>query len=148
MRSSDSRRQIPVILQNCTAGWEAQRSWSFEYFLGLGGGEETWRTDFIDNLDIIQLWGQKGGSGQWAVGTLRADCCFTAEHITGQLVSNIISNNGSVRIFEVLGRKRARQTSRAGDKTFQLKERLMSDYSKPDPIPPGERTVLVVSDGQ
>ena len=56
-----SRRQIPVILQNCTAGWEAQRSWSFDYFLGLGGGEETWRTDFIDNLDILQLWGQKGG---------------------------------------------------------------------------------------
>ena len=55
------RRQIPVILENCTAGWEAQRSWSFDYFLGLGGGEETWRTDFIDNLDILQLWGQKGG---------------------------------------------------------------------------------------
>ena len=129
-----SRRQTPVILQNCTAGWEAQRSWSFDFFLGLGGGDETWRTDFIDNLDILQLWGQKGGD----TDRVTADCYFTAEHLTGQLVANIIRNNGTVRIFEVLGRKRARETSRLGDKTFHLKERLMSDYSKPGPIPPGE----------
>ena len=113
------RRQIPVILENCTADWEAQRSWSFKYSLGLGGGAETWRTDYIDNLDIIQLWGQQ-------------------EHITGQQVENIMRNNGTVRVFEMLGRKRAKEARRTGDRTFRLKERLMSDYSKPGPIPSGE----------
>ena len=61
----------------------------------------------------------------------------TTERISGQLVSQIIRNNGSVRIFEVLGRKRAREAGRVGDQTFRLKERLMSDYARPGPIPPG-----------
>ena len=47
-------------------------------------------------------------------------------------------NNGTVRVFEMLGRKRAKEARRAGDRTFRLKERLMSDYSKPGPIPSGE----------
>ena len=67
---------------------------------------------------------------------------FPAEHITGQQVSQIMNNNGTVRIFEVLGRKRAREARRAGDNTPRLKERLMSEYSKPGPIPPGKNTRL------
>ena len=136
-----SRRQIPVILENCTAGWEAQRSWSFDYFLGLGGGEETWRTDFIDNQEILQLWGQKGAN---VPGVALTNWYVTTERISGQLVSQIIRNNGSVRIFEVLGRKRAREAGRVGDQTFRLKERLMSDYARPGPIPPGDYCDLVV----
>ena len=54
------RRQEPVILENCTSLWEAQHSWTFSSLLGLGGGKETWRTDFITNQEMMQLWGQKG----------------------------------------------------------------------------------------
>ena len=71
---------------------------------------ETWRTDFINNMGILNLWGQK-------------------EHIQGRLISDIIKNNGSVRMFEVLGRKRS--------KLFgpDVKTRLMEDYSKPEALP-------------
>ena len=81
-------------------------------------------------------------SGHRKVGTVTVtDSTLSycpAEHITGRQVSEIMRNNGTVRVFEMLGRKRAKEARRAGDRTFRLKERLMSDYSKPGPIPSGE----------
>ena len=54
------RRQVPVILEGCTTHWPAQNSWTFDSLLELGGGKETWRTDYITNQHIMNLWGQKG----------------------------------------------------------------------------------------
>ena len=81
-----------------------------------------------------------GTLGTLGTVTDSTPCYFSAEHITGQQVSQIMNNNGTVRIFEVLGRKRAQEARRAGDNTLRLKERLMSEYSKPGPIPPGKNS--------
>ena len=99
-----------MMMVNCTNQWPAQTSWTFDKFLSEGDGLETWRTDFINNMDIINLWGQK-------------------EHIQGRLISEIMRNNGSVRMFEVLGRRRSKMFGP------DIKTNLMEDYSKPDALP-------------
>ena len=101
------------MLVNCTQNWPARTSWSFDKFLTINGGQELWRTDFISNHDILQLWGQK-------------------EHIPGNLISQIRTNNGSVRLFEVLGRRRSKYDK---DNEYHFKTQLMEDYERPSPIP-------------
>ena len=59
------RRQVPVILENCTSQWAAKH-WTFSSLLGLGGGNQIWRTDFITNHQMMQLWGQKGDTHCWS----------------------------------------------------------------------------------
>ena len=101
------------MLVNCTQDWPAATSWSFDKFLTHKDGLETWRTDYISNHDILQLWGQK-------------------EYISGQLISQIIANNGSVRLFEVLGRRRSKYDKEG---KHHFKTQLMKDYARPTPIP-------------
>ena len=50
-------------------------------------------------------------------------------------------NNGTIRIYDSLGRKRAMERSRGGEMAG-VKERMMMDYDRPAPIPQGR--VLVV----
>ena len=132
------RRQEPVILENCTSLWEAQHSWTFSSLLGLGGGKETWRTDFITNQEMMQLWGQKGEAQTQLLASN-----FLSEFLSGETVANIIRDNGTVRVFEVLGRKAAQERVRRGEVTRGLKERMMEDYEKPGPIPQGETVCRV-----
>ena len=110
------RKQQPVILVNCTKDWEAQKTWTFEKFLNDGDGWSTWRTDYIDNHIFFQTYGQK-------------------EFITGKQIESIMNNNGSVRLFEVLGQRREWKSKRDGRIEHNSKTRLMSDYSRPEPIP-------------
>ena len=108
-----------MILTNCTDSWPAATTWTFDRFLSAGGGHETWRTDFISDHDILHMWGQK-------------------EHIPGHLISDIWRRNGTFRIFEVLGRGRARKDR---DNVHKYKTKLMRDYDKPQPVPEGRYTV-------
>ena len=110
------RKQQPAILVNCTKDWPAQNTWTFQKFLREKDGKSSWRTDFIDNHNFFQTYGQK-------------------EYITGKQIESIINNNGSVRLFEVLGRRRAWKSKREGITDFNTKSKLLEDYSSPQPIP-------------
>ena len=110
------RKQKPAILVNCTKDWPAQKTWTFKRFLKDGDGLSLWRTDFIDNHNFFQTFGQK-------------------EFISGNQIESIIKNNGTVRLFEVLGRRRLWKSSRERNTDENSKSRLLEDYSTPHPIP-------------
>ena len=103
------RREIPVILVNCSESWKAAKSWTFDKFLTASQGQEKWRTDYYQD----QKWGKN-------------------EHISGQKISDIVIKNGTFRIFEILGRGRAKTDTR---NFFNYKTKLMQDYERPKPIP-------------
>ena len=50
-------------------------------------------------------------------------------------------NNGTIRIYDLLGRRRAKERSRGGE-MVGVKEKMLMDYDRPAPIPQGK--VLVV----
>ena len=54
-------------------------------------------------------------------------------------MAEIKRNNGTIMIYDVLGRRRAKERSRDGEMAG-VRERMMMDYDRPAPIPQG--TVL------
>ena len=58
--------------------------------------------------------------------------------LPGETVAKIKRDNGTVRVFEALGRKRAQESLMRGEETGGVKERLMEDYERPAPIPRGK----------
>ena len=53
-------------------------------------------------------------------------------------MANIIRHNGTVRVFEVLGRKTIQENLRRGEVSGALKEGMMDEYERPGPIPLGK----------
>ena len=68
----------------------------------------------------------------------QAQTFFLAEFLSGETVANIIRHNGTVRVFEVLGRKTIQENLRRGEVSGALKEGMMDEYERPGPIPLGK----------
>ena len=105
------RKEIPVILVNCSDTWAASSSWTFDKFLTANDGHEKWRTDY--------KYAHKSGKN---------------EHISGRKISDILLRNGTFRIFEILGRGRAKTDTK---NFYEYKTKMMQEYARPKPIPEG-----------
>ena len=111
------KRQQPVILLNCSSEWRAQRYWTAENLFKRGNGEMTWTSDYVD--------GSKPFLGPSNVGT----------KYSGNFLQSVIDNNGTVRVFDEIGRREEWRRRRQGDTSENKKMELFDDYSQPKPIP-------------
>ena len=45
------KKRQPVVLENCTAAWTAQQTWTAESLLMERGGSSPWRIDYRSDVD-------------------------------------------------------------------------------------------------
>ena len=48
------KKRQPVVLENCTAAWTAQQTWTAESLLMEGGGSSPWRVDYAIDSDHFE----------------------------------------------------------------------------------------------
>jgi len=109
----------PVILVNCSASWHAQVEWTLDKLLKVGEGNKAWRCDW-------ELRKQNQGS-QFRVPP--------DESLKGSVIQEILRRNGTLRIFDKLGRRMHTQARRKrGVRLATDKLHLFDDYSTPRPL--------------
>ena len=101
-----------VMLVNCTKNWLAQSKWSMKYLLKEGAGQLVWKTDFEF----------KDGPRE-------------SEFFTGIDIEHIMKDNGTIRIFDRLGRRYHNFWNKQGSKRDTDKMYLFDHYEKPSPVP-------------
>ena len=110
------KRRKAVILVNCSQYWVAQTSWSLEKLLNEKNGNLKWRSDFESQNSYFNTF-------------------HSEEALTGSLLRRILDNNGTIRVFDTLGRRKHTFARRNGAKLDTDKMHLFSDYDKPNPVP-------------
>ena len=110
------RKREPVMLVNCTKEFFDQRFWTFEKLLSERDGKLKWSSDFESTLRRFKRY--------------KSD-----EAVSGNFLKNIIENNGTVRVFDQLGRRKHTSARRNGLSKDTDKMHLFNKYSKPHPVP-------------
>ena len=100
------RKRRPVMLVNCTKDWLAQSTLSLNSLMNEQIGPWRWQTNF-------KFQDQERQTG----------------HLTGSDIRNILDGNGTVSIFDEIGKRRHR-FNKDNNKTF-----LFNHYEKPSPLP-------------
>ena len=57
------------------------------------------------------------------------------EEFSGNLLKTIMKSNGTIRVFDEIGRRKHEEARKKGRKLRTDKTYLFSDYSKPHPVP-------------
>ena len=123
-------KREPVILVNCSRSWEAQvvpvpspgvqASWTLQSLLELQGGSRAFRCDWElpNNSKLVS-----------------PELSNSSDEITGSLLQEIIKQNGTIRIFDKLGRRTNTNARRWGEVVANTdKMYLFDDYSTPAPL--------------
>lgn len=110
------RKREAVILVNCSKEWIAQTNWSLEKLLNEKGGKLKWRSDFESQSSSFKKF-------------------ENVDDLSGNLLNEIIDNNGTIRIFDPIGRRKHTFKRRNGTKLETDKMYLFSQYEKPKPVP-------------
>ena len=123
-------KREPVILVNCSRSWQAQvapvlspgvqASWTLQSLLELQGGSRAFRCDWElpNNSKLVS-----------------PELANSSEEITGSLLQEIIKQNGTIRIFDKLGRRTSTNARRWGERVPNTdKMYLFDDYSTPSPL--------------
>lgn len=110
------QKRVPVMLVNCTNEFDKQKHWTFDKLLGEMNGKLMWTSDFHSTLEKYNRYDSD-------------------EPISGNLLKQIVKDNGTIRIFDKLGRKMHTYARRNGINEATDKMHLFDDYSKPAPVP-------------
>ena len=110
------RRRKAVILVNCSKDWIAQTSWSLEKLLQENSGNLKWKSDFESKNSYFNKFDSE-------------------EVLSGILLRKILDNNGTIRVFDPIGRRKHTFERRNGTTLDTDKMHLFSDYKKPSPVP-------------
>ena len=109
------RKREPVMLVNCTQEISNQPFWTFEKLLSEENGKLKWSSDFESSL-----------------GHFRKH--KSSETVYGKFLKKIIENNGTVRVFDELGRRKHTTARRNGIFKDTDKMHLFNKYDLP-PFP-------------
>merc|ERR1719158_2559075 len=108
----------PVILVNCSTSWHAQVEWTIEKLLKVGEGKKAWRCDWALRKEEKRKF------------QVPPD-----ESLKGTVIQEIIRRNGTLRIFDPLGRRMHTEARRKrGIQLATDKLHLFDDYSTPKPL--------------
>ena len=110
------RKREAVILVNCTKDWVAQNQWTFEKLLSEKDGKLRWRSKFESKLRHHKKFKNN-------------------DVLSGNLLKSIVKNNGTIRVFDKLGRRTHTACRKNGATLNTDKMHLFSEYRKPRPVP-------------
>ena len=109
-------KREPVILVNCSKNQAGQHQWTLDTLLSLQGGKLKWTSDYETDIKQLKKFASK-------------------KALSGNLLKHIVKNNGTIRVFDQLGRRKHTAARLAGDYKDTDKMQLFSEYSKPGPVP-------------
>ena len=110
------KRRKAVILVNCTKEWIAQTRWSFENLLNEKSGKLWWNCAFESQDSYVKPF----------------ENVFV---LSGKVLTKIIERNGTISVFDEIGRRKHTIKRRKGINVPSDKMHLFSDYDKPVPVP-------------
>ena len=110
------KRREPVILVNCTDNWIAQTNWSLDKLLNEKDGKLKWKSQFESPISYLNKF-------------------ESSDDLSGSLLTKIKDTNGTIRVFDCLGRRMNTFMRRNGTQLETDKMHLFSQYDKPKPIP-------------
>jgi len=110
------KQKVPVILLNCTRKWKAQREWTMANLLNKNKGKLLWRNNFKIKSQMFKEYSEEN-------------------LLAGSILSKIMENNGTLRIFDPISRRKHTHERKKGNSLDTDKMHLFSDYSAPNPIP-------------
>ena len=110
------KKREPVILVNCTKEWIAQKEWSLEKLLSEKKGNLKWRSDFETHNSYFKKFD-------------------SVDNLPGKLLQKIKESNGTIRVFDPIGRRKHSFGRKNGSNLDTDKMHLFSQYDKPNPVP-------------
>ena len=110
------KRRKAVILVNCTKDWIAQTRWSLETLLNEKGGKLWWMCDFESKDSYVKPFEE-------------------VKVLSGKVLNKIRERNGTIRVFDQIGRRKHTYKREVGINVPSDKMHLFSDYDKPSPVP-------------
>jgi len=110
------KKREPVILVNCTKNWIAQKEWYINKLLNENEGNLKWRSDIQTQNSSLKRFEH-------------------LENFSGKLLNQVMESNGTIRVFDPLGRRKHTLERKNGTKLDTDKMHLFEQYDKPSPVP-------------
>jgi len=107
------RRSKPVVVTGCSANWTAQADWTIEGLLARNGGNNQWKTNFVQSSGQVEDTENQGKLKK------------------GRDILKMMHDNTTIRIFDPLAEHEHANKRKRGFKDVTDKLELKDDYSTP-----------------